>query len=89
MDLKNVATAVLTALLACSVPAKAQMQECTHTPGISGYINKSGACVPRPRSDEILPDITTPTAICANGKYSYSKTRSGTCSRNGGVHRWL
>ncbi len=28
------------------------------------------------------------TAICANGKLSFSKTRSGTCSQDGGVHWW-
>lgn len=29
------------------------------------------------------------TAKCKNGSYSFSKTRSGTCSRNGGVLEWL
>jgi hypothetical protein len=29
------------------------------------------------------------TAQCKNGTYSFSKTRSGTCSRNGGVKEWL
>ncbi|MBK9983868.1 MAG: DUF3761 domain-containing protein [Saprospiraceae bacterium] len=33
-----------------------------------------------------LPDAC---AICKNGKYSFSKTRQGTCSRNGGVAKWL
>jgi hypothetical protein len=28
------------------------------------------------------------TAICADGSLSFSKTRSGTCSGNGGVHWW-
>jgi len=28
------------------------------------------------------------TAICADGSLSFSKTRSGTCSKNGGVHWW-
>ena len=30
-----------------------------------------------------------PTAICRNGTFSYSMSRSGTCSWNGGVQRWL
>jgi serine/threonine-protein kinase len=28
------------------------------------------------------------SAVCADGTWSYSKTRSGTCSRHGGVHWW-
>jgi outer membrane biosynthesis protein TonB len=28
------------------------------------------------------------TAVCADGSLSYSKSRSGTCSGNGGVHWW-
>jgi serine/threonine-protein kinase len=28
------------------------------------------------------------TAVCADGSWSYSKTRSGTCSSHGGVHWW-
>jgi hypothetical protein len=30
-----------------------------------------------------------PTAICNDGTYSYSQTRSGTCSHHGGVRQWL
>jgi len=30
-----------------------------------------------------------PTAQCRDGTYSYSETRSGTCSSHGGVARWL
>lgn len=29
------------------------------------------------------------TAICADGTYSYSQNRSGTCSHHGGVAQWL
>jgi hypothetical protein len=29
------------------------------------------------------------TALCKDGTYSMSKHRSGTCSRHGGVERWL
>ena len=28
------------------------------------------------------------TAVCADGTWSYSKNRSGTCSSHGGVHWW-
>lgn len=29
------------------------------------------------------------TAVCRDGTYSFSQSRSGTCSRHGGVARWL
>jgi hypothetical protein len=29
------------------------------------------------------------TAECKDGTYSFSQTRSGTCSHHGGVKRWL
>jgi serine/threonine-protein kinase len=28
------------------------------------------------------------TAVCADGSWSFSKSRSGTCSQHGGVHWW-
>ena len=28
------------------------------------------------------------SAVCADGSWSFSKTRSGTCSQHGGVHWW-
>lgn len=36
------------------------------------------------------PDATAKgaSAVCADGTYSYSKNRSGTCSSHGGVHWW-
>jgi hypothetical protein len=30
-----------------------------------------------------------PKARCKDGSYSYSPNRSGTCSRHGGVEKWL
>ena len=52
-----------------------------------------------PVTTSIAP-VTTPTTIptsapvgataqCRDGTYSYSQTRSGTCSRHGGVSSWL
>lgn len=32
---------------------------------------------------------STPSALCRDGSYSYSKTRSGTCSWHGGVLTWF
>ena len=47
--------------------------------------------------DASTPVATTPTsappkgatALCKDGTYSKSKTHSGTCSRHGGVGKWL
>lgn len=33
--------------------------------------------------------LPQPTAVCRDGTYSYSKSRSGTCSGHGGVARWM
>jgi hypothetical protein len=33
--------------------------------------------------------IYTPTAECRDGIYSFSSTRSGTCSNHNGVRRWI
>jgi len=35
------------------------------------------------------PSASSPTAICADGTYSYSASRRGTCSHHGGVAQWL
>ena len=34
-------------------------------------------------------NMSGPSAICRDGTYSYSQTRSGTCSWHGGVSSWL
>jgi multidrug efflux pump subunit AcrA (membrane-fusion protein) len=52
------------------------------------------AAIPTPGSAEppALPGPTipglSPTAICADGTYSYSLHRQGTCSHHGGVDVW-
>ena len=35
------------------------------------------------------PPSSGPTAQCKDGTFSYSKSRSGTCSGHGGVARWI
>ena|ERR1700676_8614 len=47
------------------------------------YQATSGDCVPSPNSSP-----SNATAICGDGTYSHSETRSGTCSRHGGVSQW-
>jgi hypothetical protein len=43
-----------------------------------------------PASNDPYPAATKAgaTAVCADGSWSFSKTRSGTCSGHGGVHWW-
>jgi cell division protein FtsB len=53
------------------------------------YKNVDGDCIPGPSDDPTLPVPGGPTATCADGTYSYSQNRSGTCSHHGGVGSWL
>jgi hypothetical protein len=43
---------------------------------------------PTPTDAEAAAKAAGATAICADGTWSYSPTRSGTCSQHGGVHWW-
>jgi hypothetical protein len=46
----------------------------------------------RRRQQTVAPQRTTPSgasALCRDGTYSYSASRSGTCSHHGGVAEWL
>jgi hypothetical protein len=48
------------------------------------YINSAGNRVCSPSSNP-----SGATAQCGDGSYSYSQSRSGTCSHHGGVAAWL
>jgi hypothetical protein len=53
------------------------------------YVNARGATVAAPADS---PDGRAPagaTARCRDGMFSFSHTRSGTCSHHGGVAQWL
>lgn len=52
--------------------------------GGGGYTNVDGNHVASPGSDP-----NGATAQCADGTYSYSQHRRGTCSSHGGVSQWL
>ena len=41
-----------------------------------------------PKSPAPTSQPTSPTALCKDKSLSYSKTRSGTCSKHGGVAQW-
>lgn len=49
------------------------------------YVNSAGNTVCRPSKN----NTGDATAICADGTYSYSQSRRGTCSHHGGVSSWL
>jgi hypothetical protein len=51
------------------------------------YVNVDGNCVHRPEQAATAP--AGATARCADGTYSFSQHRSGTCSYHGGVAEWL
>src|SRR4029078_12056146 len=64
-------------------PPSAEPQPCdtdTH------YVNKKGSCLLRPVPGPVGPPGAT--ARCKAGTYSSSQSRSGTCSRHGGVKEW-
>jgi hypothetical protein len=54
--------------------------------------SNSSSTTPTKTSGPVVSETGAPqgaTAQCKNGTYSFSKTRSGTCSRNGGVKEWF
>lgn len=78
----NLAKAVATVLLALVILV---------TPVFScprGYYkNSEGRCIARPSKKSTAP--AGATAKCRDGSYSFSSSRSGTCSHHGGVAQWL
>lgn len=66
---------------------------------LAGYLQaRTGTLPPEPRSvpsavstpaePEPAPPPKGATALCRDGTYSFSKTRSGACSYHGGVKEW-
>jgi hypothetical protein len=51
------------------------------------YENSAGNIVCKPYESSTQPSGAT--AECEDGTYSFSESRSGTCSHHGGVKRWL
>ncbi|HEX4466860.1 MAG TPA: DUF3761 domain-containing protein [Solirubrobacteraceae bacterium] len=51
------------------------------------YVNSAGNTVCKPESVPTAPSGAT--AKCVDGTYSFSESRSGTCSHHGGVAEWL
>jgi hypothetical protein len=53
------------------------------------YTNSQGATVHSPADSTDGPIPAGATAQCSDGTYSFSQSRSGTCSHHGGVGSWL
>jgi hypothetical protein len=51
------------------------------------YVNSAGNTVCSPEQSSTAP--AGATAECEDGTYSFSESRSGTCSHHGGVAKWL
>lgn len=64
---------------------RAQQQQATCPNGT--YENSAGNIVCKPYASPTQPSGAT--AQCEDGTYSFSESRSGTCSHHGGVARWL
>ena len=67
-------------IIGLSAPSTAHADEC----GPGYYWSKAhGHCVERPDSNPVGA-----VALCGDGKYSHSESRTGTCSENNGVAQW-
>jgi hypothetical protein len=64
-------------------PTAAPQQNCPN----GTYVNTAGNTVCSPYSAPSAPPGAT--AQCRDGTYSFSQSRSGTCSSHGGVAQWL
>ena len=66
-----------------AVPLPASPPNSATTCGADYYRNVDGNCVQRPTAAAVPP--VGATAQCADGNYSFSQHRQGTCSHHGGV----
>jgi uncharacterized protein YraI len=55
----------------------------------TGYVNSRGEWVPSPTRTANDSAPAGASARCRDGSYSFSRSRSGTCSHHGGVAQWL
>lgn len=71
-------------------PVKSVPAPSVTTSGLSNdnyYTNTYGNKVHSPAYSETIP--VGASAQCRDGTYSFSQSRRGTCSRHGGVAKWL
>lgn len=68
--------------------SKEQPSAVDHAQGnVRYYTNSKGERVQSPTKYDAAPEGAT--ALCRDGTYSFSRNRRGTCSRHGGVKKWL
>jgi hypothetical protein len=70
-----------------SPTGQSQARETEPTCSNGTYVNSAGNTVCKPEESPTVP--AGATAKCADGTYSFSESRSGTCSHHGGVAEWL
>jgi hypothetical protein len=63
--------------------------ESPHLSNSNHYVNSNGDLVHSPAYSEEGSIPAGATAQCADGTYSFSEHRQGTCSRHEGVSEWL
>jgi hypothetical protein len=68
-------------------PQEQQQKSQTKCTDNGTYVNSKGETVKRPENCSAAPKGAT--AQCADGTYSFSQSRRGTCSHHGGVAKWL
>ncbi len=83
----NSSTPTSSAPIAPSVVQTANQYEQSVLSNDNYYTNSSGNTVHAPAYSNEVP--VGATAQCADGTYSFSQHRSGTCSHHGGVATWL
>ncbi|MBM3578210.1 MAG: DUF3761 domain-containing protein [Alphaproteobacteria bacterium] len=90
--------AVISLALMSSGEAKSPLSKTPLFPGTpneeqlerhDSYVNKRGETVHAPSASVSGAQPDGATAKCSDGTYSFSHSRSGTCSRHGGVGQWL
>jgi hypothetical protein len=74
--------------LSSSTPTSAPTAKPTPKPTAKPKTTPKPTAKPTPIDSHAAAKAAGATAICADGTWSYSPTRSGTCSKHGGVHWW-
>jgi len=76
-----------------AVAAQSPIQEtpkavASATPAPAPPVAAAPVAQPAPQDPYAAATAAGATAVCADGTWSYSQNRSGTCSHHGGVHWW-
>lgn len=69
-------------------PSAGRLESTAPTDG-RGYVNSRGEWIPSPTRTSDGQPPSGASAQCRDGTFSFSRSRSGTCSHHGGVARWL